>query len=236
MESNKQDKIAESAVGKSSRRQFLQRASAGAVLATIPTKSVWAGGGGITQSIVASGHGSDWADGYTIQLRSPGYWKNHFPSGDKNLSFKNVFGCEPLSENNYSGFCKVKSKDNHYFDLSLYEVAKGAEGDSGSIIDNSLIELDGSQNPDYIKTKDGDNYFDLSGPHNVNLYMVCMYMNALYHGSRGIYYPITNVFGSVEAFAQYLCDKALTNSYALASSLEYVIQNCDAESASCDVS
>ncbi|OZG73416.1 hypothetical protein BTA51_10330 [Hahella sp. CCB-MM4] len=236
MESNKQDNIAESALGKSSRRQFLQRASAGAVLATIPTKSVWAGGGGITQSIVASGHGSDWADGITIQLRSPGYWKNHFPSNEKNLSFKSVFGCEPLSENNFSGFCKIKSNDNYYFDLTLFDIAKDAEGDSGAVVDNSSTDLDGSQNPDFLKTKDGDNYFDLSGPHNVNRYMVCMYMNALYHGTRGIYYPITNVFGTVDAFAQYLCEKALISSYELASSLEYIIQNCDVGTNTCNVS
>ncbi len=42
------------------RRTFLKRASATAVVGAIPAKSVWATG--ITNSIVASGHGSDRPD------------------------------------------------------------------------------------------------------------------------------------------------------------------------------
>jgi hypothetical protein len=51
------------------RRTFLKRASATAVVGAIPAKSVWATG--ITNSIVASGHGSDFADGRDIKLLSP---------------------------------------------------------------------------------------------------------------------------------------------------------------------
>jgi hypothetical protein len=63
----------ESAVSKNTksnmRRTFLKRASATAVVGVIPAKSVWATG--ITNSIVASGHGSDFADGRDIKLLSP---------------------------------------------------------------------------------------------------------------------------------------------------------------------
>ena len=55
--------------GPSSRRQFLTRAAVGAALATIPAKSVWATG--LTNSIVASGHGSDFAGGTPLILKLP---------------------------------------------------------------------------------------------------------------------------------------------------------------------
>jgi hypothetical protein len=61
----------ESSVSKNTklRRTFLKRASATAVVGAIPAKSVWANG--ITNSIVASGHGSDFAHGVPIELLSP---------------------------------------------------------------------------------------------------------------------------------------------------------------------
>lgn len=74
-----------------SRRQFLTKATAGLVIASLPARSVWASGGGVAQSIVASGHGSDFAGGDPIELRSPGYWKNHELKYHK-LVFSNVFG------------------------------------------------------------------------------------------------------------------------------------------------
>lgn len=58
----------------SSRRKFLTKASVGIVVASLPARSVWARDGGVAQSIVASGHGSDFADGKCIQLLSRGKW------------------------------------------------------------------------------------------------------------------------------------------------------------------
>lgn len=74
-----------------SRRQFLTKATAGLVIASLPARSVWASGGGVAQSIVASGHGSDFADGDPIELLSPGYWMNHELQYHK-LVFSNIFG------------------------------------------------------------------------------------------------------------------------------------------------
>ncbi|WP_339722163.1 hypothetical protein [uncultured Paraglaciecola sp.] len=61
----------ESSVSKSTklRRKFLKRASATAVVGAIPAKSVWATG--VANSIVASGHGSDFAYGRDLELLGP---------------------------------------------------------------------------------------------------------------------------------------------------------------------
>ena len=59
-------------VAKSSRRKFLVKASAGTLIATLPAKTVWANV--ITNSMVASGHGSDFNAGVTVQLQGPNFW------------------------------------------------------------------------------------------------------------------------------------------------------------------
>ncbi|WP_306522080.1 hypothetical protein [Rheinheimera sp.] len=74
-----------------SRRQFLTKATAGLVIASLPARSVWASGGGVAQSIVASGHGSDFSGGDPIELLSPGYWSNH-EIQNHTLNFYTVFG------------------------------------------------------------------------------------------------------------------------------------------------
>jgi len=77
------------------RRKFLTRASAGAVLLSIPGRSAWAG---IAGSIVASGHGSDWNQGQCTQLLSHGYWKTHTENWPVLLTttFFDAFGGEPI--------------------------------------------------------------------------------------------------------------------------------------------
>jgi hypothetical protein len=75
------------------RRTFLKRASATAVVGAIPAKSVWATG--ITNSIVASGHGSDFADGRDIKLLSPCSILTVLsanPNAGLDLNFSQVFG------------------------------------------------------------------------------------------------------------------------------------------------
>lgn len=81
-----------------SRRSFLTKASVGIVIASMPAKSVWASGGGVAQSIVASGHGSDFADGDPIGVLSPGYWKNHYEQYHA-LVFSTVFGGPAFEKN-----------------------------------------------------------------------------------------------------------------------------------------
>ncbi|EHR41678.1 hypothetical protein [Alishewanella jeotgali] len=80
---------------KMNRRKFLTRTGAGLVIASIPARSVWASSGGLTQSIVASGHGSDFANGHQLKLESPGYFRNRATS-QNNLLFINVFGGPPI--------------------------------------------------------------------------------------------------------------------------------------------
>lgn len=74
-----------------SRRKFLLKGTAGLVIASLPARSVWASGGGVAQSIIASGHSSDFAGGTPITLRSPGYWKTH-QTTEHATKFKDVFG------------------------------------------------------------------------------------------------------------------------------------------------
>jgi hypothetical protein len=88
----------ESSVSKNTklRRTFLKRASATAVVGAIPAKSVWATG--ITNSIVASGHGSDFADGRDIELLSPCSilaLLSANPDANLDLNFSQVFGEDP---------------------------------------------------------------------------------------------------------------------------------------------
>ncbi|MFC4700126.1 hypothetical protein ACFO4O_08170 [Glaciecola siphonariae] len=78
------------------RRKFLQKASAGALIATIPAKSVWATG--LTNSVVASGHGSDMAGGNSLVVKRPWYWVNrlsHLNQHILDLKFSDLFGGAP---------------------------------------------------------------------------------------------------------------------------------------------
>lgn len=83
-----------------SRRKFLTRATAGVVIASLPAKSVWASSGGIAQSIVASGHGSDFTQGVRINVKSHGFFKNNPISFDgkssHTIQFSTVFGGKPI--------------------------------------------------------------------------------------------------------------------------------------------
>lgn len=72
----------ESSVSKNTkqRRIFLKRATAGAVIASIPGRSAWAN---MTGSIVASGHGSNSQQSPSTLLKS----KNYFVGNRKNIIF-----------------------------------------------------------------------------------------------------------------------------------------------------
>lgn len=79
-----------------SRRKFLIKGTAGLVIASLPARSVWASGGGVAQSIIASGHSSDFAGGTPIKLLSPGYWKTH-QTTEHTTKFKDIFGGKAFS-------------------------------------------------------------------------------------------------------------------------------------------
>lgn len=75
------------------RRTFLKRASAGAVIASIPGRSAWAG---IAGSIVASGHGSDFNQGASTKLLGKdGFNANNYST----TSFESIFGGKPFRNN-----------------------------------------------------------------------------------------------------------------------------------------
>lgn len=82
----------------SSRRKFLRKASAGALIATIPAKSVWATG--LTNSVVASGNGSDMAGGNGLVLKSHDDFygsRSMIPSDILNQKFAAVFNVHPVT-------------------------------------------------------------------------------------------------------------------------------------------
>jgi hypothetical protein len=89
------------------RRKFLRRASTAAVIASIPAKSVWATG--MTNSMVASGHGSDMAGGNSIHLVKPHKWvkyaNNHqLDSGFLDQKFSMLFGGAPIKNGSHELF------------------------------------------------------------------------------------------------------------------------------------
>ncbi|WP_158971615.1 hypothetical protein [Paraglaciecola sp. L3A3] len=170
------------------RRTFLKRASAGAVIASIPGRSAWAT---IAGSVVASGHGSNNIPSTSvapIALLSHGFWKQRL---------------HPTRNNGRRGSHRA---DN---------VAFNSVFTASSITDTFYEVLTGSQD-------------------NVHFQMVAMYLNAKYHGTLGINYPVvynayyseaTNAaYPDLDAFAQQLWSLSLTNSN-FGSELDDLINN-----------
>lgn len=82
-----------------SRRKFLTRTGTGLVIASLPVRSVWANGGGIANSIVASGHGSDFAGGEPLRLLQPSDVAGMSNNSPYNLNFYNTFKGAPFGVN-----------------------------------------------------------------------------------------------------------------------------------------
>ena len=184
------------------RRTFLKRATAGAVIVSIPAKSVWANG--ITASIVASGHGSDWNGGNDIALLSHGLWKqrlhptktngNHGTHRIENVSFSSVFGGNPIED------------------------GAGVAFDSDNTLFYGLNGADPS----------GKNDNDWKGPGTVNCQMIAMYLNAKYHGTLGLDYPVVNAvtgrpFSSLDDYAVKLYELATIDPGTVGSQLSSLI-------------
>jgi hypothetical protein len=87
----------ESSVSKNTkqRRIFLKRATAGAVIASIPGRSAWAN---MTGSIVASGHGSNSQQSRSTLLKRKSYFVNK-RKDYKNINFSEIFGGNPFKNN-----------------------------------------------------------------------------------------------------------------------------------------
>lgn len=181
-----------------SRRNFLTKATAGLVIASIPARSVWASGGGIAQSIIASGHGSDFAEGNPLKLLSPGYWMNHHTHFHA-LKFVDVFGGRPFDTSGIS--CLVVKLSNTPGDIK--ELTFG----------------------DVLTAKGKMGY---KGAGNCNFHMVGMYLNAINHGFFNLNFPVIGPgqpFPDAPAFAAYLFAKASQNANALGSELSAMIDN-----------
>ena len=82
-----------------SRRKFLTKASAGALISTIPAKSVWATG--LTSSITASGHGSDFGGTQKVILKDVHFWRNypHYIGSIGDVDFAHLFGANAFRTN-----------------------------------------------------------------------------------------------------------------------------------------
>ena len=205
-----------------SRRKFVKRAAAGTALLSLPARSVWANG--TVNSIVASGHGSDWASGERIMLRSHGYWKNNIPDSDK-VTFSSVFGFDALSDSGNS--IKLPTYLGGFEAPKLHHFLK-SEGDSGVLIagvtDDTDVFVKRTSKLDRLGNP--KNKFDLSGPDNVNCHIVSMYLNAKYHGMHGVHYPVLASFGSLQNYVDYLSRLYSSNAGKLGNELAAIIDQC----------
>ncbi len=151
-----------------SRRKFMAKASAGALISTIPAKSVWATG--LTNSIIASGHGSDFTGNTAARLRGPWYWRNN-PS-----EIPTFIGGSPFASISLFGGAAWKG-DSEFYDsnLTVLDILTTPLTD-----DNGNVVLNGSGNPRY-------KYYGRGG---INARMISIVLNAEKHGTGGIHYPI----------------------------------------------
>lgn len=154
-----------------SRRKFIQKAGAGIVLSSFPVRSVWANGGGLTGSIVASGAGSKYGQESAIALKPAYFFVNNalslIDNGIFTTSYKYFFGQAPtLVSGQY---------DNSDPDPTIFEVLVRKDVTLGT---GELVAADVKTGVD-PKTFSKDDKF-----------MVVMLLNAYYHGHYGIEYPI----------------------------------------------
>jgi hypothetical protein len=161
------------------RRTFLKRATAGAVVASIPGRSAWAG---IAGSIVASGHGSDFNQGVSTRLLDACEFDTNT---DESITFSSIFGGNPF---NSGGKIRTKSGVDGNGDLTI-----------GNIFTAQL-------RPTELKhAKQVAHYL---GVNSVNVGLVLIYLNAINNNGVTINYPVISQHGSNEAFALYLYNAA----------------------------
>lgn len=213
----------------SSRRKFLKRTSAGAILASLPAASVWGQDSLIAGSIVASGTGSDFAGGSSIALLSPGYWKNHTQEWGVVSTSASYY-----SYTNYKPFGYGMSGT----------LMKDSNGDALSDTDmQNLTLLKILQNPGG-SNGEGNIKGKFAGPSNINCYIAEMILNAANHGrtldGQLINFPVLfdsanvgfgsssgtshrGLFPSLNAFANYLHTSAIGKETAMAQELEALL-------------
>lgn len=166
------------------RRRFVKKATVGAALVSLPVRSVWANG--ITNSIVASGHGSDWANGASINLKGPRYWLNNLASEQLTVDFSAIFGGNPVDRNG-----NVQGASRTFLEILLPL--------------NSLSQQAGIGFGDLSAGQQ-----DALGQKKYNAKLIAMYFNAMFGSDEtnihNIVYPVANgrPFQSSGAFATHL--------------------------------
>lgn len=184
-----------------SRRRFVKRTAVGAALVSLPVKSVWANG--ITNSIVASGHGSDWANGGTLRLQGPDYWEREISNyPDAQETFFGIFNERAFKAEMTED---VQRKGNG----SIKKV-----GQNRSLADILLLKK-GNQSPHTAP--------EFAGPNDYNRLLISMYLNAKYGKTSEyseVYYPVANgrPFRNEIDYAERLVK--LTYDYPASSALE----------------
>jgi hypothetical protein len=179
--------------GTGSRRKFLQKSAAGVVISSIPAKSVWAGGGGILNSIAASTHASGWTGG-GMSLLSFGCWKQSQASISAQFNFNTVFGGAPV--------------DGAGQPVSSFTYGGGPPSSRPSVSGTAASFLQ-------VMQASG------SSLNRVNSQICAMYLNAYYGGSSSVApvgdlnFPAVNTvtlspFASLTAYATWLYTNAKT--------------------------
>lgn len=160
---------------KLNRRKFLTRTGAGLIIAAIPARSVWASSDGITQSIVASGHGSDFANGVPIKLFRVEDLQLMASNSPYNYNFKSTFGKSPIGSNRNPRFRQVLRNDNfkgpsdiNRLLIALYLSAEGSLKNGHDPFSSPYYPIVGTGQPfstltdfaDYLYNNANDNLSD----------------------------------------------------------------------------
>lgn len=180
-----------------SRRQFLTRTTAGVVIASLPAKSVWATTGGIAQSIVASGHGSDFAGGVRMKVLSLGYFKNHNVAGCHSWSFETIFGGKPFKKNS-----SVSAQDNNF--LTILQ-GTGSDAAGASNVNAHMIAIYMAA---YMHVNNlGGVYYPVIGPNkfaNLDAFAKHLYAKAKLDPS-GVGVELGNIIGCFDTNSATAC-------------------------------
>ncbi|OUS27742.1 hypothetical protein A9Q98_09055 [Thalassotalea sp. 42_200_T64] len=200
---------------KPTRRKFLTRTAAGIVVASIPAKSVFANN--VVNSIIASGHASDFAGGDPIELLGPCAWleQDNYWTDISDMSFNSIFGEGPATSliSLLQCFCCT---DPLNFGNDDDDDHDNDNDDGHDNEDEDEDNDDGDDDDDTTATCADDNGY-LFAPQ-----MIAMYLNAIVHyntggnGPFGLNYPILQNPEDLNSYIQSLID----NRFNLAAIIE----------------
>jgi hypothetical protein len=175
----------------------MRRAGTGAVIAALPMKSVWANG--ITNSIIASGHGSDWAGGATLNLLNWGGFQSMYTDPDTAPLFSTVFNGN------------ARHKDDTKFlgnGVSFYNILHEKKDDGTS--------KDRYQGPKRYNQR------------LIAMYLNALHHNTVVNGKL-ITYPVVNTngrpFSTLADYADYLYSSTINNPAAAGREIKTIIRD-----------